>query len=110
MRRARALLAALAFGAAQSVGAGVFEDRPDAIVCSVSDPTGVLRWDELVFWVSARMRGGDTLYKTLTSDPVVLVVDAEGRIDGRNLADCDDRTLDELRAEGRTLDLPAAPR
>jgi hypothetical protein len=91
-----------------SASGAVFDDRPDAIVCSVSDPTGVLRWDELVFWVSARMREGDTLYKTLTSDPVVLVVDVEGRIRGRNLADCDGRSVSELRAEGRTVDL--APR
>ena len=114
MRR-RAAIAALTLAVLPAAGAvraadegAVFRDRPDALVCSVSDPTGVLRWDELVFWVSARMRGGDTLYKTLTSDPVVLVVDAEGRIRGRNLADCDGRTLGELRAEDRAIHL--APR
>jgi hypothetical protein len=107
MRAAALLVGALACGAFAPALGAVFEDRPDALVCSVSDPTGVLRWDELVFWVSARMREGDTLYKTLTSDPVVLVVDAEGRIRGRNLADCDGRTVDELRAEGRAIDLTA---
>jgi len=85
--------------------ATVFEDRLDAIVCSVSDPTGVLPWDELVFYVSAHTRGGDTLYKTLTSDPVVLVVNAEGTISGRNLADCDGRTLETLASEGRVFEL-----
>lgn len=107
MTGARALAGACSLALSLQAAGAVFEDRPDALVCSVSDPTGVLRWDELVFWVSARMRGGDTLYKTLTSDPVVLVVDAEGRIRGRNLADCDGRTVDALRAEGRAIDLSA---
>ena len=97
-------VAALA-GIAPGADAAIIEGMPDAIVCSVSDPTGVLPWDELVFYVSAHTRGGDTLYKTLTSDPVVLVVDSDGRIRGQNLADCDGRTLEALRAEGRTHQL-----
>lgn len=84
--------------------AGLIADRPDAIICSVSDPTGVLPWDELVFYISAHTRNGRTLYKTLTSAPVVLIVDADDVINGANLADCDGRSIDELRNEERAVD------
>ncbi|MEM6574205.1 MAG: hypothetical protein AAF736_08040 [Pseudomonadota bacterium] len=78
-------------------------DRPDAIICSVKDPTGVLPWDELVFYISAHTKTGRTLYKTLTSDPVVLIVDAENVVNGKNLANCDGRPVQELRDEGRAV-------
>ncbi len=83
--------------------AGIITGMPDAIVCSVKDPTGVLPWERLVFYVSARMRDGRTLYKSSTSDPVVLLVNADGVIDGANLADCDGRNIDSLREEGRAF-------
>ena len=92
-----------------SARAEIMEDLPDAIVCSVKDPTGTLAWEKLVYYVSARMSDGRTLYKTLTSDPVVLMVSSDGMIDGANLADCDGRSVDSLREEGRafTLTRPA---
>lgn len=46
----------------------MIDDLPDAVVCSVKDPTGFLPWEELVFYVSAHTQEGDTLFKTLTSD------------------------------------------
>ncbi len=95
--------------ATKSVSAGVINDLPDAIVCSVKDPTGFLSWEELVFFVSAHTRDGDTLYKTLTSDPVVLIVSAVGIIDASNLADCDGRNIKDLVAAGRAFHL-ALPR
>ena len=88
-----------------SVGAALIPARPDAIVCSVNDPTDVLPWNELVFYVSAHTEGGDTLYKTLTSNPVVLLVGADGVVRGRNLSECDGRTVDALRREGKAFDL-----
>jgi hypothetical protein len=81
----------------------VLDNVPDAIVCSVRDPTGVSPWEQLVFYVSARTSDERTLYKTLTSDPVVLFVDADGVIDGVNLADCDGRNISELTQEGRAI-------
>lgn len=66
----RMLLATMAIVAGPAAIGGIIATRPDAVVCSVSDPTGVLPWDELVFYVSAHTHGGSTLYKTLTSDPV----------------------------------------
>lgn len=105
MRRAgTAFLLAACLAAAPLARADLFPGLPDAIVCSVRDPTGVLPWDELVFYPSARMRGGDTLYKTLTSDPVVLIVRADGMVDAANLADCDGQRVDALRSAGRARD------
>lgn len=101
-----ALAAALTLTAlAPPATAAIIADRPDVIVCSVSDPTGVLPWDELVFYVSAHVKNGRTLYKTLTSDPVVLFVDAKNKVQGDNLANCDGRSVDALRKEGRAVDL-----
>ena len=104
-RPGTAFLLAACVAAAPPALADLFPGLPDAIVCSVRDPTGVLPWDELVFYPSARMRGGDTLYKTLTSDPVVLIVRADGVVAAATLADCDGRRVDELRRAGRARDL-----
>lgn len=83
----------------------VIPDRPDAVVCSVDDPTEVLPWNELVFWVSAHTEGGDTLYKTLTANPVVLLIGADGEVRGENLSDCNGRTVTELRRQGKAFDV-----
>jgi hypothetical protein len=87
--------------------AGVIGGLPDAIVCSVKDPTGFLPWEQLVFYVSAHTRDGDTLYKTLTSNPVVLIVAKNGIINASNLADCDGRNVTELLEQGRAFHLTA---
>jgi hypothetical protein len=83
--------------------ADIIPGMPDVIVCSVKDPTGVLPWERMVFYVSAELSGGKTLYKSATSDPVILLVDNEGIVTGANLADCDGRSIDSLRADGRAL-------
>jgi hypothetical protein len=88
-----------------SARAEIIAHMPDAIVCSVKDPTGLLPWERLVYYVSARMVDGETLYKTLTSDPVVLLVSAAGVINGPNLADCDGRSVQSLIDEGRAFSL-----
>jgi hypothetical protein len=98
------LFATLTF-AMQSVSAGVISNLPDAIVCSVKDPTGVLSWEELVFFVSAHTRDGDTLYKTLTSDPLILIVASNGTISGQNLANCDGLNIQDLVDAGRAFHL-----
>lgn len=83
--------------------AGVFSDRPDVLVCSVDDPIGVQPWDQFVFYVSARLEDGSILYKSLTSNPVLVVVTTDGRVEAKNLSDCDGRTVADLRAEGRAF-------
>ena len=90
---------------APSAHAGVFGGAPDAIVCSVDDPIDVQPWDKLVFYVSARLENGGILYKTLTSNPVLVTVDPDGRLQAKNLADCDGKSVDELRELGRAFDL-----
>lgn len=93
---------------AGSSRAEIMQGKPDAIVCSVKDPTGVLPWEQLVYYISARMADGTTLYKTLTSDPVVLLVSSEGVINGANLADCHGRNVESLRKDGRAFTLTGA--
>jgi len=88
---------------ATAAPAEIIPGMPDAIVCSVEDPTGVLPWSRLVFYVSARMRDGATLYKSSTSDPVVLLVDSDGILDAVNLADCDGRSIESLRKGNRAF-------
>lgn len=84
--------------------AGVFAGFPDVLVCSVNDPVNVQPWDQLVFYVSARLEGGGILYKSLTSNPILVTIAPGGRLDAKNLADCDGRLVAELRAEGRAFD------
>ena len=92
----------------QSSQAAIIEGFPDGIICSVKDPTGFLPWEELVFYVSAYTRDGETLYKTLTSDPVVIIVNREGVLQAANLADCDGRNVAELIEAERAFYLTPA--
>lgn len=85
--------------------AEIIEDLPDAVVCSVKDPTGFLPWEELVFYVSAHTRDGNTLYKTLTSNPVVLIIEKNGIINAPNLTNCDGLHIDALLDAGRAFHL-----
>lgn len=92
-----------------AVRADIVVGMPDAIVCSVKDPTGTLPWERLVFYVSARTVDGRTLYKTLTSDPVVLLVSAGGVVSGGNLADCDGQPIASLVSEGKAFTFALSP-
>ncbi len=98
-----AALGVLCVVSAVGTRAEIVPGMPDVIVCSVQDPTGVLPWERMVFYVSARMRDGDTLYKSSTSDPVLLMVSSEGVVDGANLADCDGRTIESLRKDNKAF-------
>lgn len=88
--------------------AGVFPGHPDVLVCSVDDPVEIQPWDQFVFYVSARLKDGAVLYKSLTSNPVLVKITTDGRVQAENLADCDGRTVAELRDEGRAFDFSAA--
>lgn len=83
---------------------GIFGDPPDVLVCSVDDPVNLQPWDQLVFYVSARLEDGGILYKSLTSNPVLVTISPQGIVDAENLADCDGKTVASLRAEGRAFD------
>ena len=84
--------------------AGVFSGRPDVLVCSVEDPSEVQPWDQFVFYVSGRLEDGGVLYKSLTSNPVLITVTPDGQVEAENLKDCDGKTVAELRDEGRAFD------
>ncbi len=84
--------------------AEVFAGRPDVLVCSVDDPINVQPWDKFVFYVSARLEDGSVLYKSLTSNPVLVSITTEGLVQAENLADCDGKTAAELRDAGRAFD------
>ena len=85
------------------IRAEVFPGRPDVLVCSVDDPVDVQPWDKFVFYVSARLKDGSVLYKSLTSNPVLVTVSEDGIVNAENLADCDGKTVAELRDEGRAF-------
>lgn len=90
------------------IRAAIIAGFPDAIVCSVRDPTGFTPWEELVFYVSAHTLDGETLYKTLTSDPVVIIVSSDGVLEAPNLADCNGRSITDLLDRGRAFYLTPA--
>ncbi len=89
---------------ASSSQAGVFTGLPDVLVCSVDDPSEVQPWDQFVFYVSGRLEDGGVLYKSLTSNPVLITITPDGRVEAENLEDCDGKTVAELRDEGRAFD------
>ena len=99
-----AMVVAMAIGPLAPASADVFPGLPDVLVCSVDDPIDVQPWDKFVFYVSARLEDGSVLYKSLTSNPVLVTVTEDGRVNAKNLADCDGKTVAELRAEGRAFD------
>lgn len=74
------------------------------LVCSVYDPINLQPWNKFVFCVSARLEDGGVLYKSLTSNSVLVTITADGRVEAENLADCDGKTVAELRDEGRAFD------
>ena len=112
LSRMASLLASLSlFLAYSQLQAGVFPGRPDVLVCSVEDAISTQPWDKFVFYVSGRLEDGGVLYKSLTSNPVLVTITADGRVDAKNLADCDGKTVVKLREEGRAFDFAAsAPR
>jgi hypothetical protein len=83
------------------VQAQLFEQRPDVLVCSVSQSVTDDAWLEFVFYISGTQKGGITLYKSLTSNPVLIKVDSAGNISAPNLADCDAKKVEDLLEKGR---------
>lgn len=84
-----------------SVQAQLFEKRPDILVCSVSQSTADDAWSEFVFYISGTQKGGVALYKSLTSNPVLVRIDKVGNISAPNLADCDGKNVESLLENGR---------
>ena len=95
MLRPLILGAITCFMLAQSAVAGIFEDFPDVILCKIDGGT-------LVVYLDRALDDGGAIYKGLGGS--FATVDADGVFHRENQQDCDGKTLDELRAAGKTRD------
>jgi hypothetical protein len=78
--------------------AGMLEGAPDAIVCDFESGS-------LVVYAARRMQDGTTLYESLEREfTAVITVDAHGVLHWENRPDCDGKSVDQLRDEGRAFD------
>lgn len=99
-----ALLFTVSLLLAQPAGAGIIDGMPDVIVCKLKKTTS-RPGGQLVFYLEARFNDKSTYYKTLGRSAIQLKVDAGGKISARNIADCDGKTVKEVRDDGRAFDL-----
>ena len=88
---------------AMPASAGIFGDAPDAVLCPFPG-TGDLPNALVVFYVEAQGENGALLYASMGVSPVKFFVDAGGKIEEGNIAECHGKTLQELRDEGRAFD------
>ena len=84
--------------------AGIINEHPDILVCSVSENAQDSTWQDLVFYVSGTQKDGAILYKSLTSNPVLIRIDESGVLSAPKLANCDKKTVQALREAGRAKD------
>ncbi len=75
--------------------AGIFEGFPDMIVCK-------MRGGQIVVYIDRVLDDGGALYKVLSGQSVS--VDSDGVLHRENLPDCDGKSLEQLREEGKTFD------
>jgi hypothetical protein len=98
---ARSILFACAVAmimALRPAAAGLLGDVPDGIVCAVG--TG-----KLVVYVARRLDDGSTLYESLEREfMTVITIDPKGVLHWDNRPDCDGKSVDQLRQEGKAFD------
>jgi hypothetical protein len=98
---ARSILFALVAAMVLSLrpaSAGMLEGVPDAIACAVGK-------GKLVVYVARRLDDGSTLYESLEREfMTVITVDSKGILHWENRPDCDGKSVDQLRQEGRAFD------
>lgn len=87
-----------------SANAGIINKSPDILVCSVSEDVKDAMWQDLVFYVSGTQKDGAILYKSLTSNPVLIRIDESGVLSAPKLANCDKQTVQAMREAGRAKD------
>ncbi|WP_420933981.1 hypothetical protein ACOJR9_16440 [Alteromonas sp. A081] len=97
-----ALLSGIVISA--SASAGIINKHPDILVCSVSEDVKDAVWQDLVFYVSGTQKDGAILYKSLTSNPVLIRIDEDGMLSAPKLANCDKQTVQAMREAGRAKD------
>ena len=88
---------------ATPASAGIFGDAPDAILCPFPG-TGDLPNALVVFYVEAHGDDGTLLYGSLGVTPLKFFVDAGGKIEEGNIAECHGKTLQQLRDADRAFD------
>jgi hypothetical protein len=78
--------------------AGLLEGVPDAIVCDFEN-------GKLVVYAARRMADGSTLYEALEREfMTIITIDAQGILHWENRPDCDGKSVDQLREEGKAFD------
>ncbi|MEE4245351.1 MAG: hypothetical protein V2I33_08055 [Kangiellaceae bacterium] len=81
--------------------ANVVKGKPDVIVCSLSASASTDNWDTFVFYISGVRKDGSILYKSMTSNPVLVTVDRSGKVSAPNLKDCDQQNVSALKKNGQ---------
>lgn len=97
----RTLFTSVFLACTAQVQAQLFDERPDVVVCSVAQSATADDWDKFVFYISGTRKDGAILYKSLTSNPVLITIDTAGNVTAPNLADCDKSTVKQLRERGQ---------
>jgi hypothetical protein len=78
--------------------AGLLEGVPDAIVCDFEG-------GKIVVYVTRRLADGSTQYESLERAFMTeITIDAQGVLHWQNRPDCDGKTVDQLREEGKAFD------
>ncbi len=85
----------------------LFKEYPDAIVCSVRAlpmQTMGTQGGQLVFHIQARLNEGGAIYSAVVGSSRTVTVSADGTLKAENLADCDGKTVADLRRAGQAFD------
>jgi hypothetical protein len=78
--------------------AGLLEGVPDAIVCEFEN-------GKLVVYVARELEDGSTLYESLEREfMTVITIDPQGILHWENRPDCDGKSVEQLREEGKAFD------
>jgi hypothetical protein len=90
------LVVSASFSAATAAQAEIFEGYPDAIICRSADKQAVV-------YIDVVKDDGSAIYGTLSNEFVQVTPD---RVFHRlNAKDCDGKTLEQLKQEGKTREL-----
>lgn len=84
--------------------ASIINKFPDILVCSVSEDVRDATWQDLVFYISGTQKDGAVLYKSLTSNPVLIRINEAGILSAPKLENCDKQTVQAMRDAGRAKD------
>lgn len=93
----------LSFLVLQPAHAGIFGATPDAIVCTFKAVAG-RPGGQAVFHVDMKFESGSILYRPLGVTAAQVTLNTDGKIEATNIADCDGKTVQELRDVGRAFD------